>query len=289
LAHQDISFVDIHYTKHRLEKYLGDPHHCFTYQPHLLKGITMTRLANKVAVITGGNSGIGLATAKLFVEQGAKVAVLGRDAQSLERVSALLGKQGLVFKGDVSNWNDVQNFYAAVKRQFGNIDIVFANAGIALFVPLEAITLEHYNAVMDINVKGVISTVQQALPLLNNGASIILTTSGVNKIGLPGSTVYTATKAAVRSFARTWSAELVGRGIRVNALSPGYTETPIFGKLGMTQEQLGQLAAKAANDVPLGRFAQPDEMARVALFLVSDDSSYIVGAEINVDGGQTQL
>jgi NAD(P)-dependent dehydrogenase (short-subunit alcohol dehydrogenase family) len=249
----------------------------------------MGKLSNKVAVITGGNSGIGLATAKLFVDEGAKVAIFGRDAATLDRAAQVLGSQALAVRGNVTSAGDLKALYEQVKRQLGGVDIVFANAGVAEFVPLEAVTDEHYAKVMDINVKGVILTVQQALPVLNAGASVILTTSGVNKIGLPGSTVYTATKAAVRSFARTWSAELIGRGIRVNALSPGYTETPIFGKLGMSEAQLQQLASQATKDVPLGRFGQPSEMATAALFLASSDSSYIVGAEINVDGGQTQI
>jgi NAD(P)-dependent dehydrogenase (short-subunit alcohol dehydrogenase family) len=247
------------------------------------------KLNNKVAVITGGNSGIGLATAKLFVDEGAKVAIFGRDATSLERAAQVLGSQTLAIRGDVSEAGDVKALYEQVKRQFGGVDIVFANAGVAEFMPLDAVSDEHYTKVMDINVKGVILTVKHALPVLNPGASVILTTSGVNKIGMAGSTVYTATKAAVRSFARTWSAELVSRGIRVNALSPGYTETPIFGKLGMSEEQLQQLAGKAVQDIPLGRFGQPSEIATAALFLASSDSSYIVGAEINVDGGQTQI
>jgi NAD(P)-dependent dehydrogenase (short-subunit alcohol dehydrogenase family) len=249
----------------------------------------MGKLSNKVAVITGGNSGIGLATAKLFVDEGAKVAIFGRDAASLDRAVQVLGSQAIAVRGDVTSVQDLKALYEQVKRQFGGVDIVFANAGVAEFMPLEAVNDDHYAKVMNINVKGVMLTVQQALPVLNAGASVILTTSGVNKIGMPGSSVYTATKAAVRSFARTWSAELVGRGARVNALSPGYTETPIFGKLGMDEAALQQLATKAQQEVPLGRFAQPSEMASAALFLASNDSSYIVGAEINVDGGQTQL
>jgi NAD(P)-dependent dehydrogenase (short-subunit alcohol dehydrogenase family) len=249
----------------------------------------MGKLSNKVAVITGGNSGIGLATAKLFVDEGAKVAIFGRDAASLDRAVQVLGSQAIAVRGDVTSAQDLKALYEQVKRQFGGVDIVFANAGVAEFMPLEAVNDDHYAKVMNINVKGVMLTVQQALPVLNAGASVILTTSGVNKIGMPGSSVYTATKAAVRSFARTWSAELVGRGVRVNALSPGYTETPIFGKLGMDEAALQQLATKAQQEVPLGRFAQPSEMASAALFLASNDSSYIVGAEINVDGGQTQL
>lgn len=249
----------------------------------------MRKLENKVAVITGGNSGIGLATAKAFIDAGAKVALFGRDAATLQRAAETLGANAIAVQGDVTRRDDLERLYKTTTQRFGKVDVVFANAGVAEFVPLDQVDDAHYAKVMDINVKGVLLTVQAALPALNDGASIILTTSGVNKIGMPGSSVYSATKAAVRSFARTFSAELVGRGIRVNALSPGYTETPIFGRLGMTEEQIQALAANAIAEVPLKRFAQPSEMASVAVFLASSDSSFVVGAEIDVDGGQTQL
>ncbi|MGL6291727.1 MAG: SDR family oxidoreductase [Silanimonas sp.] len=249
----------------------------------------MRKLENKVAVITGGNSGIGLATAKAFIDAGAKVALFGRDATTLHAAAETLGANAIAVQGDVTRRDDLERLYKTTTQRFGKVDVVFANAGVAEFVPLDQVDDAHYAKVMDINVKGVLLTVQAALPVLNDGASIILTTSGVNKIGMPGSSVYSATKAAVRSFARTFSAELVGRGIRVNALSPGYTETPIFGRLGMTEEQIQALAANAIAEVPLKRFAQPSEMASVAVFLASNDSSFVVGAEIDVDGGQTQL
>jgi NAD(P)-dependent dehydrogenase (short-subunit alcohol dehydrogenase family) len=249
----------------------------------------MNKLKNKVAVITGGNSGIGLATAQAFIAEGAKVALFGRDAATLERAAEALGPNAVAVQGDVTRREDLERLYATAVQRFGKVDVVFANAGVAEFVPLANVDDAHYAKVMDINVKGVLLTVQAALPVLNDGASIILTTSGVNKIGMPGSSVYSATKAAVRSFARTFSAELVGRGIRVNALSPGYTETPIFGRLGMSEADVQALAANAIGEVPLKRFAQPSEMASVAVFLASSDSSFVVGAEIDVDGGQTQL
>lgn len=249
----------------------------------------MGRSNNKVAVITGGNSGIGLATAKVFIDEGAKVALFGRDAATLERAVATLGAHAIGVQGDVTRAADLARLYTTTKRTFGAVDIVFANAGVAEFMPLEAINDEHFDRLFDVNVKGVLLTVQQALPVLNDKASIVLTTSGVNKIGLPASSVYSATKAAVRSFARTLSAELVGRGIRVNAISPGYTATPIFGRMGLNEEQIQGIGADAVNTVPLRRMADPKEIANAALFLASNDSSYIVGAEINADGGQTQI
>jgi len=249
----------------------------------------MNKLKNKVAVITGGNSGIGLATAKAFVDEGAKVALFGRDAETLKRAAETLGSNVIAVQGDVTRREDLERLYAQTVRSFGKVNVVFANAGVAEFVPLADVTDAHYAKVMDINVKGVLLTVQAALPVINDGASIILTTSAVNKIGLPGSSVYTATKAAVRSFARTFSAELVGRGIRVNALSPGMTETPIHGRLGLSEEQSRELGASILKDIPLGRFAQASEMALAAVFLASNDSSYMVGAELDLDGGQSQL
>jgi NAD(P)-dependent dehydrogenase (short-subunit alcohol dehydrogenase family) len=249
----------------------------------------MSKLNGKVAVITGGNSGIGLASAKVFGDAGANVVVFGRDARTLDRAVTALGPNVVGVQGDVTNKADLERLYDTAKRKFGGVDVVFANAGVAEFMPLADVTDEHFDRQFDINVKGVLRTVQYALPVLNDGASIVLTTSGVNKIGLPGSSVYSATKAAVRSFARTLSAELVGRRIRVNAVSPGYTETPIFGRMGLTDAQIQGIAADAIGSVPLKRMADPTEIARAALFLASDDSSYIVGAEINVDGGQTQI
>jgi NAD(P)-dependent dehydrogenase (short-subunit alcohol dehydrogenase family) len=248
-----------------------------------------SKLAGKTAVITGGNSGIGLATAKLFVDEGARVALFGRDAATLDRAVAALGSQAMAVQGDVASAADLARLYAAVQRRFGKVDIVFANAGVAEFRSLAEVDEAHFDRQFAINVRGVLMTVREALPALNEGASIVLTTSGVNKIGLPGSSVYSATKAAVRSFARTLSAELVDRGIRVNAVSPGYTETPIFGRMGLSEAQIEGIAADALASVPLKRMADPAEIARVALFLASSDSSYIVGAEINADGGQTQI
>jgi NAD(P)-dependent dehydrogenase (short-subunit alcohol dehydrogenase family) len=249
----------------------------------------MGKLTGKIAVITGGNSGIGLATAKLFVDEGAKVVLFGRDAATLDRAVTTLGPAATGVQGDVTSGDDLTRLFDSVKRQHGGVDILFANAGVAEFVPIAAMTAEHFDKLFEINVKGVLHTVVKAQALLRDGAAIVLTTSGANQIGMPGSSVYSATKAAVRSFARTLSAELIGRGIRVNAVSPGPVATPIFGRMGMNEEQMKGLEAQMASQVPLKRVAAPSEIARAVLFLASSDSSYVVGAELVVDGGLTQL
>jgi NAD(P)-dependent dehydrogenase (short-subunit alcohol dehydrogenase family) len=249
----------------------------------------MGKLSNKVAVVTGGNSGIGLSTAKAFVDQGAKVVVFGRDQATLDHAVETLGANAVGVRGDVTSDADLTRLFDTAKRRFGAVDIVFANAGVAEFLPIEAADDKHFDKLFDINVKGVLKTVRQAVPVLNDGASIILTTSGANEIGMPGSSVYSATKAAVRSFARTFSAELVHRGIRVNAVSPGPVATPIFGRMGLPEEVAAGMEGQMAAEVPLKRVGQPDEIARAVLFLASEDSSYVVGAELVVDGGMTQL
>jgi NAD(P)-dependent dehydrogenase (short-subunit alcohol dehydrogenase family) len=249
----------------------------------------MGKLTGKTAVITGGNSGIGLATAKAFVDEGAKVVLFGRDAATLDRAVTALGPTATGVQGDVTSAEDLTRLFDTVKRQHGGVDILFANAGVAEFVPISAMTAEHFDKLFDINVKGVLHTVVKAQAVLRDGASIVLTTSGANEIGMPGTSVYSATKAAVRSFARTLSAELIGRGIRVNAVSPGPVATPIFGRMGMNEEQMRGLESQMASQVPLKRVADPSEIARAVLFLASSDSSYVVGAELVVDGGLTQL
>lgn len=248
------------------------------------------RLKNKVAVITGGNSGIGLAAAKDFVSEGAKVAIFGRSQETLDEALAILGAENAIaVKGDVTNNADLENLFSTVKEKFGNVDIVVANAGVANVRPLDQIDEEHYDKVMNINVKGALFTVQKSLSVLNDGASIVLTSSGVNVKGFPGMTVYAATKAALRSFVRTMSAELVGRKIRVNTVSPGPIETPIFGRMGLSPEQAGEFGEALPNMVPMGRFGQAEEVAKAITFLASDESSYILGGEIVVDGGLTQI
>jgi NAD(P)-dependent dehydrogenase (short-subunit alcohol dehydrogenase family) len=245
----------------------------------------MNRLTNKVAVVTGGNSGIGLATAKAFVDEGAKVVIFGRDRATLDRAAETLGENAIAVQGDVTKDAD----FVAATRRFGKVDIVFANAGVAEFRPLEAVDDDHFDRQFAINVRGALRTVQKAAPVLNDGASIILTTSGANEVGMPATSVYAATKAAVRSMARTLSAELVGRGIRVNAVSPGPVATPIFGRMGLPQEVADNMEGQMAAQVPLKRVAQASEIADAVVFLASAESRYVVGAELVVDGGLTQL
>jgi NAD(P)-dependent dehydrogenase (short-subunit alcohol dehydrogenase family) len=249
----------------------------------------MGKLSNKVAVVTGGNSGIGLATAKAFVDEGARVVLFGRDQATLDRAAEALGGNAVAVRGDVTSAADLDALFETARRRFGRVDALFVNAGVAEFLPLEAATEAHFDRVFDINVKGAFLTVQKALPALNDGAAIVLTTSGANEVGMPGASVYSATKAAVRSFARTFSAELIGRGIRVNAVSPGPVATPIFGRMGLPPEQAAGVEAQMAAMVPLKRVAEPDEIAKAVVFLASSDSSYVVGAELVVDGGLTQV
>jgi len=250
----------------------------------------MKRLENKVAVITGGNSGMGLATARLFVKEGAKVVVTARTEERLKE-SESLNEEGIkVIKADVSNKEDLQSLFKNVADDFGKVDIVFANAGVARFSPLEMVNDEHIDSIFDTNVKGVINTVQSALPYFNgNGGQVILNTSVVNVKGMAGMTVYAATKAAVRSMVRTFTAELLPKGIRVNAISPGPIETPIFSKMGMSEEQQQEMASNIVASVPMGRAGKSEEIATAALFLASDESSFITGSELAVDGGMVQI
>ncbi len=249
----------------------------------------MGKLSGKIAVITGGNSGIGLATAKLFAKEGATVVVTGRRQAELDAAVAEIGGNVVGVQGDVSNLADLDKLYAEVKTQFGRLDILFANAGISELSPLGAVTEEHFDKTFGINVKGLLFTVQKALPLLTDGASVILNSSVANTVGFEGFGVYAATKAAVRSFARTWTAELKARRIRVNVVSPGPIETPIFDKIGLSVEQKEAFAANISNQVPLGRFGHPDEIAQAVLFLASSDSSYVAGVDLYVDGGMVAV
>jgi NAD(P)-dependent dehydrogenase (short-subunit alcohol dehydrogenase family) len=249
----------------------------------------MARLDGKVAVVTGGNSGIGLATAQLFHQEGAKVAISGRDQKTLDAAVKTIGNDLLVVRADVSKLADLDKFYKAVGEKFGKIDILFANAGIAKFAPFADSTEALFDEIFDINVKGVFFTIQKALPLLNEGASIIINSSVVNETGLAAASVYAATKAAVRSFARTLTTELVDRGIRVNVVSPGPITTPIFGRTGLPQEAIDEFAREAKTKVPMKRFGKPEEVADTVLFLATPASSYITGVDINVDGGMGQV
>jgi NAD(P)-dependent dehydrogenase (short-subunit alcohol dehydrogenase family) len=249
----------------------------------------MKTFENKVVVVTGGNSGIGLATAKKFAAQGARVAITGRDRKTLDQAAAEVGPGTLAVQADVTDLGSLDALFQKVKSQFGTIDVLFVNAGVAKFAPMSEVTVSHYDELLNTNVRGSYFTIQKALPLLNDGASIILTTTAVNVLGLPGSSIYAATKAALRSLARTLSAELIERKIRVNTVAPGPIETPIFGRLGMTPEAVEGLAKVILGRVPANRLGRPDEVADAVLFLASPGSSYIIGAELNVDGGMSQL
>src|SRR2546427_1020163 len=249
----------------------------------------MGKLEGRIALITGGNSGIGLATAKEFVNEGAYVFITGRRDPELTAAVKEIGRNVTGVRGDVSNLGDLDRLFAQIKREKAKLDIVFANAGVAKYAPLGKITEEHYDSIFNINVKGLLFTVQKALPLLPEGASIILNASIVASKGLPANSVYSATKAAVRSFARTWTTDLRDRRIRVNAVSPGSTDTPGLSDL-LASAEVGEERLKMIfNTVPLGRLGTPDEIAKAVVFLASDDSSYITGTELFVDGGFAQV
>lgn len=248
------------------------------------------KLAGKIAVITGGSSGIGLATAKRFVLEGAYVFITGRRKAELDAAVRQVGGNVTAVEGDVSKPGDIDKLYSAVKEQKGKLDIVFANAGIGEFSPLGQITEDHFDKQFNVNVKGLLFTVQKALPLLQSGGSIVLNASIVSISGTPAFSVYSATKAAVRSFARTWSVDLKEHKIRVNAISPGIVPTPGYNtSLGMTPEQVDQFVQSSISSIPMGRPGTVDEIAKAVLFLASDDSSYVNGIELFVDGGLAQI
>ena len=249
----------------------------------------MGKLEGKLALITGGNSGIGLATAKRFVSEGAYVFISGRREPELAAAVREIGRNVAGVQGDVSNLGDLDRLFARIKQEKGKLDIVFANAGVAKFAPLGEITEEHYDSLFNIAVRGLLFTVQKALSLLPDGASIILNAGIGGSKGPPAASVSCAAKAALRSFARTWTTDLKDRRIRVNAVSPGVIDTPGLKDVMATSEtgrQLGQMISGAA---PLGRFGTPDEIARAVVFLASDDSSYITGTELFVDGRFAQV
>jgi NAD(P)-dependent dehydrogenase (short-subunit alcohol dehydrogenase family) len=248
------------------------------------------KLSGKVALVTGGSSGIGLATAKRFVAEGAYVFITGRRQTELDAAESEIGKNVMGIQSDVSNLADLDRLYATIEQKQGYLDVVFANAGIGELTPLGAITEEHFDKTFNINVKGLLFTVQKALPLLPEGASIILNASTNSIKAVPAFSVYGATKAAVRSFARTWTLDLKDRQIRVNAVSPGFTPTPAYGPLwGLSEEQLKEFVESQAKNIPLGRAGTPDEVAKAVVFLASDDSSFVNGSELFVDGGMAQI
>jgi NAD(P)-dependent dehydrogenase (short-subunit alcohol dehydrogenase family) len=249
----------------------------------------MKRLEGKVAVVTGGNSGIGLATAKRLQDEGAKVAISGRSRKTLDEAVKVIGNGLVAVQADVAKLADTDKLYAEVSQKLGKIDVLFVNAGVAKFAPLAETSEDLYDEQFDINVKGAYFTIQKALPFLNDGASIILNTSVAGQKGGAGATAYSATKAALRSLARTVAAELVGRGIRVNTVAPGPIVTPIFGRTGLPKEAFDEFATELLARVPMKRFGQPEEVAGVVAFLASQDASYITGVEINVDGGYGQI
>src|SRR5215216_5087586 len=255
----------------------------------------MNKLEGKVAVITGGTSGIGLATAQRFASEGAYVFIIGRRQSELDAAVKQISKNNnnvTGVQGDVSNLADLDRLYATVKEQKGRIDILFANAGVGELVPLGQITEVHFDKTFGINVKGLLFTVQKALPLFqddDSGGSIILNASIAASKGVEASSVYSATKAAIRSFARTWTVELKHRKIRVNAISPGMIDTPGLNGLVQSREQIEQFKTSFVSNVPLGRMGNPDEVAKAVSFLASDDSSYVTGIELFVDGGVAQI
>ena len=249
----------------------------------------MGKLSGKIALITGGNSGIGLASAKAFVAEGAQVIITGRRREALDAAVAEIGAAAVGVQGDVGKLEDLDRLYAAVAERFGHLDIVFANAGVLSLSPFGAVTPEQFDGEFDINVRGLFFTVQKALPLLREGGAILLTSSVAHYTGNPGYSVYAAAKAAVRSFARNWAVDLKDRRIRVNCISPGPTETPIVDKMGVPADVMAAMIPHLLAQVPLGRMGRSEEVAAAALFLAGDDSSFITGINLCVDGGMGQI
>jgi len=247
----------------------------------------MSKLAGKVALVTGGNGGLGLATAKRFVAEGATVYITGRRQQELDAAVREIGDGVVAIQGDISNLADLDRMFATIRERSGRIDILFANAGIGEFVPLGQITEAHFDRIFGVNVRGTVFTVQKALPLMHDGGAIVINGSMVSVKGMPAFSVYAATKAALRSFARTWSVDLKGQGIRINVVSPGTVITPGYSGLG--DAQVDQIKKGVAATVPLGRVGTADEIANAVVFLASDESSYMTGADLFVDGGAAQV
>jgi NAD(P)-dependent dehydrogenase (short-subunit alcohol dehydrogenase family) len=249
----------------------------------------MARLSGKTALITGGTTGIGLATAKLFLQEGARVAIIGQDAGRVAGAAKELGEGALALRADVSSRSDMAGVAERLRADFGTLDVLFANAGIAQAMPFSDVDDNNIDQQIDVNFKGVLYTIQCMLPILSRPASIVLTSTTMIEKGVAGMSVYAATKAAVRSLARTLSAELAPRGVRVNVISPGLIETPIYGKLGLPAQAVQEWAAQLMTRVPAARFGQADEVARAVLFLASDDSSYMMGENVLLDGGMATI
>jgi NAD(P)-dependent dehydrogenase (short-subunit alcohol dehydrogenase family) len=249
----------------------------------------MGALDGKVAVITGGNSGIGLATAKRFVEEGAYVFITARRQTELDKAVSLIGKNVTAVRGDVTNLDDLNRIAAAVRAEKGVVDIIVSNAGLTEQASIDTLTPEHFDKTFNLNARAPVFLVQKLLPLMTGGGSIILVGSGMHVMGIPGHTAYAATKAALRSYARTWAAEFKDRGIRVNTLSPGVTDTPILDSQSSTPEEREALVKMYLSMIPIGRLARAEEMASAAVFLASDQSSYMTGADLMYDGGVAQV
>lgn len=243
----------------------------------------MSDLKGKTAVITGGNSGIGYATAKKFKALGANVVITGRNAQALDKAATELGVNAIL--ADQANLTDLDNLVSQVKDQFGSVDTLFINAGVAEFAPVEHISEDQFDNMMNVNFKGAFFTLQKFLPLLNDGASVINLSSINAYTGMPNTAVYAASKAALNSLTRTAASELAPRKIRVNSVNPGPVNTPIFGKLGMPEEAINEFAGAMQNRIPLKRFGEPEDIANLVAFLASDEASFITGSEYNIDGG----
>lgn len=249
----------------------------------------MSKFAGKIAVVTGGNSGIGLATAKELSSGGARVVIAGRDQKTLDSAIETIGNESFGVKADVSNLNDLDNLFRATNERFGKIDVLFVNAGIAKFAPLEQSDEALFDELVGINFKGSYFTVKNALPYLNDGASIIFTTTVAAKKGMAGASIYAASKAAIHALTKIFAAELVGRGIRVNAVSPGPIDTPIFNRTGAPDDARREMKNGLAAQVPMKRLGTMEEVAKTVAFLASDDAGFITGVEIDVDGGMAQL
>ena len=247
------------------------------------------RLRDKVVFITGGTSGIGLETAKLFLAEGAKLVVVGSNKDHLAAAKSELGDGPLLVQADIRKVADIERAVGEAKAKFGRINVVFANAGASTVAPLEVITPEYVDSNLALNFSGTLFTIQKAVPLMSKGDSIIVTTSFLTTIGIPGLSVLAAIKAASRSLVRTLGAELAPRGIRINAISPGAIATPFYGKMGLSQEQLAGVSASLQERIPFKRFGEPSELAKAVLFFASDDSSYVNGTEMAVDAGLTQF
>ena len=245
----------------------------------------MSKLAGKTAVVTGGSTGIGFETAKRFLAEGARVIITGQDAGRLSEAARKLGQGVIPVRADVRNLAEIDVLASRVKEEFGGLDILFANSGVATFAPMEQVDEQAFDTQFHVNVKGLYFTVQRLAGLLNPGASVVLNASAVTKKGLAGTSVYSATKAAVRSFARSLAAELSPRGIRVNAVSPGYVPTPIQGKMGLSPEEIDEFENGVTQTLPLRRTGRSEEIASAVVFLASTDASYVTGADLTVDGG----